>query len=56
MEDIKWVNSKESKAISEEDLKKLLKLLDSVQYGSITLTLQEGKVVQIEKNEKMRIK
>ncbi|MCX7923563.1 MAG: YezD family protein [Clostridia bacterium] len=43
-------------ALSEQDLKKLLELLHSVSYGSVTLVIQEGKVVQIEKNEKMRLK
>lgn len=31
------------------------KMLQSVQYGSITLVIQDGKVIQIEKNEKVRL-
>ncbi len=54
----------EEKAISENnygtkygaDLKKLLGLLDTIKFGSITLIIQEGKIVQIEKNEKVRLK
>jgi hypothetical protein len=42
-------------AISDDDLKKLLYLLDKIQFGSITLIIREGKVVQVEKNEKMRL-
>lgn len=42
--------------ISEEDLKKLLRYVESIQYGSVTLFIQEGKVVQIEKNEKIKLK
>lgn len=45
-----------SGAISEADLDKLLKLLDSIKFGSVTLVIQEGKVVQMERNEKVRLK
>ncbi|WP_081415846.1 YezD family protein [Peribacillus kribbensis] len=30
-------------------------MLASVKYGSITLVIQDGKVIQIEKNEKVRL-
>lgn len=42
--------------ISSGDLTKLMGLLSSIAYGSITLVIQNGKVVQIEKNEKVRLK
>lgn len=42
--------------LSTVDLKKLLRLLSEVAYGSITLVIQNGKVVQVEKNEKIRLK
>ena len=48
--------SKLKSPISEDDLGKLLKLLENMRYGSITLVVQDGKVIQIEKNEKMRLK
>ncbi|TYR78742.1 DUF2292 domain-containing protein [Priestia megaterium] len=32
------------------------KMLADMKYGSITLVIQDGKVVQLEKNEKVRIK
>jgi hypothetical protein len=48
--------SYESSAISDENIKKLLELLQSVKYGSITLVVQDGKVIQIERNEKIRFK
>jgi len=38
------------------DLQKLLELVKTVKYGSITLVIQDGRVVQIDKNEKMRLK
>ncbi|WP_244440964.1 YezD family protein [Neobacillus jeddahensis] len=30
-------------------------MMESLKYGSITLVVQEGKIVQIEKNEKVRL-
>ncbi|MEH7123650.1 YezD family protein [Bacillus sp. JJ1773] len=30
-------------------------MLDSLKFGSITIVVQDGKVVQIEKNEKIRL-
>lgn len=48
--------SYESNAISEENLQRLLDLLKNVKYGSITLVVQDGKVIQIERNEKIRFK
>ncbi|PLT31922.1 DUF2292 domain-containing protein [Peribacillus deserti] len=30
-------------------------MLAEVKYGSITLVVQDGKVIQIEKNEKVRL-
>jgi hypothetical protein len=53
---IKWLNHEESKSISAEDLNELIKLIDSIEYGSVTITIRDGKVVQFEKNVKMRIK
>ena len=44
------------KAISDEDLERLFHLLGSIKYGSITLVIQDGRVVQIERNEKLRLK
>ncbi len=45
-----------NKAISEVELKRLIELLNSISYGSVTLIIQEGKIVQMEKNEKLRLK
>jgi hypothetical protein len=41
--------------LSEADLKRLIELLSSLKFGSITLIVQDGKIVQIEKNEKIRL-
>lgn len=37
-------------------LDKLEKYINDVKYGSITIVIQDGKVVQIEKNEKVRLR
>lgn len=42
--------------IQERDIKKILELLETIQYGSVTIIVQDGKILQIEKNEKIRIK
>ncbi|MFJ7747808.1 YezD family protein [Peribacillus sp. NPDC097295] len=35
---------------------RLQEMLKTMKYGSITLIVQDGKVIQMERNEKMRIK
>ncbi len=47
---------KTESALTNEDLQRLLGLLSKIAYGSVTLIIQNGKVVQIEKNEKVRLK
>jgi len=42
--------------LSPADLQRLLGLISTIKYGSVTLVIQDGKVVQIDKNEKMRLK
>jgi hypothetical protein len=42
-------------ALDEKRLKELNLLLASLKYGSVTLIIQNGKVVQIEKNEKIKL-
>ncbi|MFH7818015.1 YezD family protein [Neobacillus sp.] len=33
----------------------LKRMLESIKFGSITLVVQDGKVIQIEKSEKVRL-
>lgn len=35
---------------------KLKEMLQAMKYGSITLIIQDGKIIQLEKNEKVRLK
>ncbi|WML60759.1 MULTISPECIES: YezD family protein [Bacillaceae] len=39
----------------EELFAQLEKMLETLQFGSITLVVQDGKIVQLEKIEKVRI-
>lgn len=38
-----------------DQLELIQKLIHSIQYGTITIIIQDGKIVQIDKNEKYRI-
>ena len=40
----------------ELTLENVKKLVSSIQFGSITLVIQDNYVVQIERNEKIRLK
>ena len=42
--------------LSEEQLKTILKHIESVKYGSVNIVIQDGAIIQIEKNEKIRLK
>ncbi|MDE5558495.1 MAG: YezD family protein [Ruminococcus sp.] len=42
--------------LERSHLEMLEKLLNTMQYGNITLIVQDGKIIQIEKTEKYRLK
>ncbi|HWQ78268.1 MAG TPA: YezD family protein [Anaerovoracaceae bacterium] len=44
------------KPISDENLKRLFAYIESIQFGTVTLIIQNGEVVQIEKMEKFKLK
>ena len=48
--------NKEGKVLKPERLEELQKIISSVKYGSVTLIIQDGVLLQIEKNEKIRLK
>lgn len=54
------VHSSQSKEVkntlTEKNIELLSKLIAETQYGSITIVIQDGVVVQIDKNEKIRIR
>ena len=45
----------EQTKITREDLLKIKAFIESVRFGSGSVIIQDGKIVQIEKNEKMRL-
>jgi hypothetical protein len=45
----------ESSRISKVNMKKVLAYLEELEYGSITLVVHDGKVVLVEKIEKIKI-
>ncbi|QOV19012.1 YezD family protein [Blautia liquoris] len=42
--------------VSAEELKQIRQLIESIRYGSVTVVVQDGRVIQIEKNEKIRFR
>lgn len=43
------------RGISPQQLAKIQTLAETLRYGSITLTFQDGVLVQIDRNEKLRL-
>lgn len=42
--------------VHRESIEKILEFLEDIRFGSITLIVQDGKIIQLEKNEKIRFK
>ena len=55
MDEVK-VNLGQKNSLTDNDVKRLLDMAGSVSYGSITLLIQDGRAIQIEKHEKMRLR
>ena len=49
-------HSTQKNTIQETDIKIIIDFLETIQYGSVTIIVQDGKILQIEKNEKIRVK
>ncbi len=45
----------EIKKVTEEELERIRKLIESVKYGSVNIIIQDGEIVQIDKNEIIRL-
>ena len=41
--------------VSEQHFKKIQQIADSIRYGTITLVIQDGRLIQIDRSEKIRI-
>lgn len=42
--------------IRKNDIQRIGDFIRSVQFGTVTIVIQDGKIVQIERNEKLRLK
>lgn len=51
----KAVKNKAQKASGLAELQLIGELIGSVSFGSVTIVIQDGHVVQIEKHEKLRL-
>lgn len=41
--------------VTREDLLKIKEFIEDVRFGSVTVIVQDGKIIQIEKHEKLRL-
>lgn len=41
--------------VTKEELQKIKEFIETVRFGSVTVIVQDGKVIQIEKHEKLRL-
>ncbi len=46
---------KKETGLTDENLRTVQELLADLRYGSVTLVVQDGRVIQIEKHEKVRL-
>lgn len=49
-------NEAKKVGLSKEQLDDIQKIVSEIKYGSVTLIIQDGVLLQIEKNEKIRLK
>lgn len=45
----------EKTTVTKEDLEKIRKFIQDIRFGSVSVIIQDGRIVQIEKNEKVRM-
>lgn len=45
----------EGSKVTNAELNKIKEFIEHIRFGSVTIILQDGKVVQIEKHEKVRL-
>ena len=48
-------DKKKDCTVSEQDLETIVQFIESVKFGSISIIILDGRIVQIEKNEKVRV-
>ncbi len=42
--------------LTDSQLRTVQQIADSIQYGTVTLVIQDGRLIQIDRSEKIRIK
>ncbi len=50
------MDGKEKRKVTSEELSKITGFIEDIEFGSVTIVVQNGNIVQIEKNEKVRLK
>ena len=45
----------EKTKITKEDLLKIKEFIEDIRFGSVTVIVQDGRIIQIEKKEKVRL-
>lgn len=48
--------SQRKTVVTEKDLQAIVDFVGTIQFGAVTIVIQDGKVIQLEKSEKLRIK
>ncbi len=56
MSDIKSGEQEIKTEILKRDLDQIIEMVKTVRYGSVTIIIQDHRIMQIEKNEKIRMK
>lgn len=51
-----YLKDEENKNLEEKDyIEKVVRYVSDIKYGNVTLIIQDGKVIQIDKTEKIRL-
>ncbi|MBE5916168.1 MAG: DUF2292 domain-containing protein [Pseudobutyrivibrio ruminis] len=46
---------KSVRSVSNDELAKIKEFIETIKFGSVNIIIQDGKIVQIDKSEKIRI-
>ncbi|MDD6793925.1 MAG: YezD family protein [Clostridiaceae bacterium] len=42
--------------VKDEEIQKIKEIISGIRFGSVTITIQDGVLIQIEKHEKIRFR
>lgn len=45
----------ENRKVSNEELAKIKEFIETIKFGSVNIIIQDGKIIQIDKSEKIRL-